>query len=190
MQSGKAGTRPPMLTGYLLLAVSGLLLAMGGFTGNYWLVLPGLLLYGGGLAVVLTVNDPVSLSDVPDAAQGQAAGVSATAEQFGGAFGIAAFYLAFHTTYVAQLHAVIDRGSRTGTSPIRATPCGHHRRREHRAKTQTLRPAAWPLPRCCLHRLRVGICRRVSRCSPSRCCGLHPCRKKRASCHIVSSRRR
>jgi MFS family permease len=113
----KAGTRPPMLTGYLLLAVSGLLLAMGGFTGNYWLVLPGLLLYGGGLAVVLTVNDPVSLSDVPDAAQGQAAGVSATAEQFGGAFGIAAFYLAFHTTFVAQLHAIIDRGPLADLEP-------------------------------------------------------------------------
>ena len=63
--------------------------------------LPGLLLYGGGLAIVLTVNDPVSLSDVPEAAEGQAAGVSATAEQFGGALGIAVLYLIFHTTYVA-----------------------------------------------------------------------------------------
>ena len=113
----KAGTRPPMFTGYLLLAASGLLLARGGFTGNYWLVLPGLLLYGGGLAVVLTVNDPVSLSDVPEAAQGQAAGVSATAEQFGGAFGIAAFYLVFHSTYVSQLHAIIDRGPLADLNP-------------------------------------------------------------------------
>jgi Major Facilitator Superfamily len=55
-------------------------------------------------------NDPVSLSDVPDPAQGQAAGVSATAEQFGGALGIAVLYLIFHATYVAQLHAIIDRG--------------------------------------------------------------------------------
>lgn len=105
----RAGTRPPMLTGYLLLAGSGVLLALGGFTFNYWLVLPGLLLYGGGLAIVLTVNDPVSLSDVPEGAQGEAAGVSATAEQFGGAVGIAVLYLAFHTTYVAQLHQIIDR---------------------------------------------------------------------------------
>ena len=77
---------------------------------NYWLILPGLLLYGGGLAIVLTVNDPVSLSDVPEAAQGQAAGVSATAGQFGGALGIAVLYLIFHTTYVAQLHAIINNG--------------------------------------------------------------------------------
>jgi EmrB/QacA subfamily drug resistance transporter len=106
----RAGTRPPMLTGYLLLAASGVLLARGGFTHNYWLILPGLVLYGAGLAIVLTVNDPVSLSDVPEASHGQAAGVSATAEQFGGALGIAVLYLIFHTTYVAQLHSIIDRG--------------------------------------------------------------------------------
>jgi hypothetical protein len=88
----------------------GVLLAIGGFQFNYWFVLPGLVAYGAGLAIVLTVNDPVSLSDVPDADHGQAAGVSATAEQFGGALGIAVLYLIFHTTYVAQLHAIIDRG--------------------------------------------------------------------------------
>jgi hypothetical protein len=99
-----------MFTGYALLAVGGVLLAIGGFSFHYWFVLPGLLGYGAGLAVVLTVNDPVSVSDVSDADQGQAAGVSATAEQFGGAMGIAAFYLIFHSTYVAQLHAIIDRG--------------------------------------------------------------------------------
>lgn len=43
----KAGTRPPMLTGYLLLPASGVVLALGGVTFNYWLVMPGLLLYGG-----------------------------------------------------------------------------------------------------------------------------------------------
>jgi hypothetical protein len=64
----------------------------------------------GGLAVVLTVNDPVSVSDVPPAAQGQAAGVSATAEQFGGALGMAVLYLIFHTTYFAKLHSIINRG--------------------------------------------------------------------------------
>ena len=55
----KAGNRPPMLTGYLLLPASGVVLALGGFTFNYWLVMPGLLLYGG-LAVVLTVKLPRS----------------------------------------------------------------------------------------------------------------------------------
>jgi len=86
------------------------LLAIGGFQFNYWFVLPGLLAYGAGLAVVLTVNDPVSLSDVPDADHGQAAGVSATAEQFGGSLGIAVLYLIFHTTYVAQLTRLLTAG--------------------------------------------------------------------------------
>jgi len=99
-----------MTSGYALLAIGGVLLAISGFQFNYWFVLPGLLAYGAGLAVVLTVNDPVSLSDVPEADHGQAAGVSATAEQFGGSLGIAVLYLIFHTTYVAQLHAIIDRG--------------------------------------------------------------------------------
>jgi hypothetical protein len=106
----RAGARPPMTSGYALLAIGGVLLAIGGFQFNYWFVLPGLVAYGAGLAIVLTVNDPVSLSDVPDADHGQAAGVSATAEQFGGALGIAVLYLIFHTTYVAQLHAIIHRG--------------------------------------------------------------------------------
>ena len=99
-----------MITGFTLLTVGGVLLAISGFEFNYWFVLPGLLAYGAGLAVVLTVNDPVSGGDVAPADQGQAAGVSATAERFGGALGIAVLYLIFHTTYVAQLHAIIDRG--------------------------------------------------------------------------------
>jgi hypothetical protein len=47
------------------------LLAAAGFQFNYWFVLPGLLLYGG-VAVVLTVNDPISLSDVPPSTTGSA----------------------------------------------------------------------------------------------------------------------
>lgn len=106
-----------MTSGYALLAIGGALLAIGGFQFNYWFVLPGLLAYGAGLPVVLTVNDPVSLSDVPEADHGQAAGVSATAEQFGGSLGIAVLYLIFHTTYVAQLHATM-----AGLLPILTPP--------------------------------------------------------------------
>ena len=52
---------------------------------------------------MLTVNDPVSLDSMPAADQGQASGVSATAEQAGGAIGIAAIYALFHTAYVERL---------------------------------------------------------------------------------------
>lgn len=77
---------------------------------SYWTVLPGLLLFGTGLALVLTVNDPVALDMVPEKDHGQASGVSATAEQFGGALGIALFYLIFHANYVDQLLSNIASG--------------------------------------------------------------------------------
>jgi MFS family permease len=60
----RVGGRPPLVTGFGLLAVSGLLLAFGAQTNHYLWVLPGLVVYGIGLAIVLTVNDPVSLDSV------------------------------------------------------------------------------------------------------------------------------
>lgn len=48
-----------------------------------------MLLQGVGLGVVLTVNDPVGMNAVGDADRGQAAGIINTAEQLGGAIGIA-----------------------------------------------------------------------------------------------------
>ena len=50
-------------------------------------ILPGLVVYGVGLSLVLTTNDLVSLDSIAERDQGQASGVSATAEQFGGALG-------------------------------------------------------------------------------------------------------
>jgi hypothetical protein len=73
---------------------------------------PVSLLFGVGLALVLTVNDPVCLDTLPEPAHGQASGVSATAEQFGGAVGISVLYLLFHATYVSRLHTNI------GASPL------------------------------------------------------------------------
>ncbi len=104
----RAGGRPPMVIGFGVLAVSGLALAWGVQSQAYLEILPGLLLYGVGLALVLTVNDPVSLDSIPDADQGQASGVSATAEQGGGAIGIAFLYAVFHTSYVSDLHERVD----------------------------------------------------------------------------------
>ncbi len=109
-----AGGRPPLVTGFLLLAASGVLLAIGvqadGDLDNssYAAVLPGLMLYGIGLSLVLTVNDPVTLDTIAERDHGQASGVSATAEQFGGALGIAVLYSIFHSAYVGDLHRVID----------------------------------------------------------------------------------
>ena len=77
----------------------------------YLPILPGLVLFGVALALILTVNDPVSLDTLPSVDQGQASGVSATAEQFGGAIGIAGLYLVFHTSYLNRLVASISSSS-------------------------------------------------------------------------------
>ena len=103
----RAGGREPLILGFVLLALSGVVLALGVSANAYLGVLPGLLLFGVGLAFILTVNDPVTLDMVPAPDQGQASGVSATAEQFGGAVGIAALYVAFHVSYVNRLTSSI-----------------------------------------------------------------------------------
>jgi EmrB/QacA subfamily drug resistance transporter len=103
----RAGGRPPLIAGFAVLLVSTLLLAWGVHSSAYLPVLPGLLLFGVGLALILTVNDPVSLDTVPERDHGQASGVSATAEQFGGAVGIAGLYLIFHATYLNELQSKI-----------------------------------------------------------------------------------
>jgi MFS family permease len=103
----RAGGRPPLVVGFGFLAVAGILLAFDAQTGSYPWLLPGLLAYGVGLAILLTVNDPVSIDTVPEPDHGQVSGVSATAEQGGGAIGIALLYAVFHSTYIAYLQANI-----------------------------------------------------------------------------------
>jgi EmrB/QacA subfamily drug resistance transporter len=103
----RVGGRPPLVAGFAVLLASTLLLAWGVHASAYLAILPGLLLYGIGLALILTVNDPVSLDTVPEGDHGQASGVSATAEQFGGAVGIAGLYLIFHASYVNELNSKI-----------------------------------------------------------------------------------
>jgi EmrB/QacA subfamily drug resistance transporter len=113
----RAGGRLPLVTGFAVLGTSGVLLALGVHTNEYLWIVPGLLVYGVGLAVVLTVNDPVALDTIPARHNGQASGVSATAEQFGGAIGIAALYLLFHSTYLRALRSNIEHSPGPGATP-------------------------------------------------------------------------
>lgn len=107
----RAGGRQPLVVGFGMLALSGVLLAVGMPSNDFRWLLPGLVVYGFGLAVVLTVNDPVGLDTVPERDHGQASGVSATAEQGGGAVGIALLYALMHLTYLSSLAAgVAERG--------------------------------------------------------------------------------
>ncbi|MGE0028204.1 MAG: MFS transporter [Thermoleophilia bacterium] len=104
----RAGGRSPLVAGFALLALSGVVLAIGAEVDEYAAILPGLLVMGCGLALVLTVNDPVTIDMLPEATHAQASGVSATAEQGGGAIGIAVLYAIFHGAYLNGLHERID----------------------------------------------------------------------------------
>ena len=46
-----------------------------------WPLIPGFLLQGVGLGIVLTVNDPTALGSVPADDQGEASGINDTGEQ-------------------------------------------------------------------------------------------------------------
>ena len=112
----RSGGRQPLMVGFGALALSGLALSLGVHalqpsTRDYLFLLPGLLCFGTGLALVLTANDPVSLDSVVDSLHGQVAGVSATAEQAGGAAGIAILYAVFHNVYVHRLQHITESGS-------------------------------------------------------------------------------
>ena len=106
-----AGSRTPMIIGFVVLLVAALLLAVGVTDPTYLALLPGLTIYGIGIAIVITVNDPVDA--VPQPRRGEAAGVQATAEQAGGAIGIAALYAMFHSVYSYDLRTRVD------ASPLR-----------------------------------------------------------------------
>ena len=104
----RVGGRPPLIAGFATLLAATVLLAWAVHSNAYPPVFPGLLLYGIALALILTVNDPVSLDMVPASDRGQVSGVSTTAEHFGGAVGIAVLYVVFHATYVHQLQSKVS----------------------------------------------------------------------------------
>ncbi len=67
----RSGGRPPLVVGFGILGLSGLALGVGVHllqpaAPNYFFLLPGLLVFGTGLAFVLTACDPVSLDSVDD----------------------------------------------------------------------------------------------------------------------------
>ena len=83
------GGRWPLVGGFLVLAASGVVLAVSVSSQSAVALIPGLLLQGLGLGIVLTVNDPTGLTAVPERDAGEAAGMINTSEQLGGALGIA-----------------------------------------------------------------------------------------------------
>ena len=84
------GGQAPLAIGFLVLAASGVALAIAVPERDVPALIPGLLLQGIGLGIVLTTNDPTGLTAVPEKDRGEAAGMINTTEQLGGALGIAA----------------------------------------------------------------------------------------------------
>jgi EmrB/QacA subfamily drug resistance transporter len=85
----RIGGRIPLVIGFLILAASGVALSVAASSETVGALIPGLVLQGFGLGIVLTVNDPTGLTAVPEKDRGQAAGMINTTEQLGGAIGIA-----------------------------------------------------------------------------------------------------
>jgi len=137
----RIGGRWPLTAGFVVLALSGLALGVGAGSGTAWALIPGLLLQGIGLGVVLTVNDPTGMNSVDDSDQGQAAGIINTAEQVGGALGIAilgALQIGYYydriyekiaakgivpnQDQVEEVHNFIARAEELGLRNVPATP--------------------------------------------------------------------
>jgi len=99
------GGRWPLVAGFLVLAASGVVLAISVTAESAVALIPGLLLQGLGLGIVLTVNDPTGLTAVPSEDSGEAAGMINTSEQMGGALGIAALTAVELGVNFHQIHA-------------------------------------------------------------------------------------
>jgi MFS family permease len=112
----RIGGRAPLVVGFLLLAASGVALGLAAGAASAWALIPGLVLQGFGLGIVLTTNDPTGLTAVPDEDQGVAAGMLNTSEQLGGAMGIAILGSIEISHYLDTLYA------RLGDKGITITP--------------------------------------------------------------------
>ena len=100
----KVGGRTPLTVGFLVLAASCFALVFAFPYESLLPLIPGLVLQGIGLGIVLTVNDPTALGSVPAADQGAASGISDTGEQLGGAVGIAVFTVILLHVYLGRLY--------------------------------------------------------------------------------------
>jgi EmrB/QacA subfamily drug resistance transporter len=110
----RVGGRAPLVTGYIVLAASGLALGLAAGAESVGALVPGLVLQGLGLGIVLTVNDPTGLTAVDEDDQGQAAGMINTSEQLGGALGIALLLAIELSVYRDKLY---DRLAAKGINP-------------------------------------------------------------------------
>ena len=112
----RAGGRPPLVVGFGVLAVAGVAMFFGAHGGSYWTLLPGLLLFGSGLALILTVNDPVSWTPwttprtaKPRASRPRPSRPAAPSASPGST-------RLFHADYVHRLHVLVAGSGKTMTA--------------------------------------------------------------------------
>jgi EmrB/QacA subfamily drug resistance transporter len=136
----RVGGRAPLTVGFLLLAVSSFALALGFSAETLIALVPGLVLQGIALGIVLTVNDPTGINAVPEKDRGQASGVVDTSEQLGGAMGIAFLAMLFHVFYWRRFYDLV------GSEGIDVTQSEFDRGREFvmRAEQEGLRQVDAP----------------------------------------------
>jgi EmrB/QacA subfamily drug resistance transporter len=107
----RVGGRLPLAVGFLVLAASSFALVAGFPAKSLIPLVPGFVLQGIGLGIVLTVNDPTALGSVPAEDQGEASGINDTGEQLGGAVGIALFTVVLLHIYFGRLYGLLaERG--------------------------------------------------------------------------------
>jgi EmrB/QacA subfamily drug resistance transporter len=113
------GVKPMLVVGMALLAVSLLLFARAPVGGNFFVdVLPGMLLLGFGASFAFLTVILASVSGVPERDAGLASGLVNTAQQLGGALGLAV---------LASVAASRTEGLRgAGSEPVAALNAGYH----------------------------------------------------------------
>jgi EmrB/QacA subfamily drug resistance transporter len=78
-----------LLAACLVVAGGGLLLAGGVVVGSYWALVPGLVVFGFGISTVLPVTAQLAVAGVAPENAGVAGGMVTSAQQLGGAVGLA-----------------------------------------------------------------------------------------------------
>ncbi len=113
------GVKPMLMGGMMLLAVSLLLFARAPVGGNFFVdVLPGMLLLGLGASFAFLTLILASVSGVPERDAGLASGLVNTAQQLGGALGLAVLA----SVAVSQTNGLANPGS----EPVASLNIGYH----------------------------------------------------------------
>jgi predicted MFS family arabinose efflux permease len=115
----RLGVKPMLVGGMALLVVSLLLFARAPVGGGFFVdVLPGMLLLGFGASFAFLTVILASVSDVPERDAGLASGLVNTAQQLGGALGLAVLA----SVAASRTEGLLE----TGSEPVAALNGGYH----------------------------------------------------------------